>query len=190
MNSILDTIGSFIVAGIIMLLIIASSLNMNSASVQAIENSLVQTNAAVNSIIFDYDLYKIGYRVPSNKITLADSNRIKYKTDFDNNSTIDSIEYKIGLTDNLYYTTNPHDRIIYKKINNDSYVNMGVVSKFIFSYYDSVGTQLSYQSLSNQSNRNLIRMLKILATFESSDSNYSFDQAINWTKLIRPKNLK
>lgn len=190
MNNILDIVGSFIVAGMVILLVITLNLNMNSTSIETIESSKVQTNTAVNSIIFDYDLYKIGYRATSNRITKADSNWIIYKSDYDNNGSLDSIEYKLGPTSDLAATTNQNDRLIYKKINTGSYLSMGVVSFLKIFYYDSVGSQISYASLSSQPNRNLIRTLKLQVTFESSDSNYAVSQGTNWTKIIRPKNLK
>ncbi|MDQ7818564.1 MAG: hypothetical protein RDU14_16180 [Melioribacteraceae bacterium] len=190
MSSILDIVGSFIIAGMIILLIITLNLNMNSISIQTIENNAVQINTATNSLIFDYDLYKIGYRVPSNRITKADSNWIIYRSDYDNNSTIDTLEYKTGATSELLMTTNPNDRLLYKKINSGNYVTMGVVSKCKIFYYDSLGGQISYASLSNQSSRDLIRTLKIEATFESPDSNYAAYHSTNWTRIFRPKNLK
>lgn len=190
MNTFLETAGSFIIGGMILLIIISFNLNMNTNSIENIQNAFILNNSVVNASIFDYDLYKVGFRATSNKICIADSNRLKFAADIDNNSIIDTIEYKTGTTSDMSATFNPNDQPVLRKLNGGSYYSVAVVSNLIFSYFDSLGTKIPYGYLAYQTNRDRIRTIKIEASFQSDEPSDTTYGGLNWTKTYRPKNLR
>ncbi len=190
MNSLLETIGSFIIGGLILLIVISFNINMNTNSIDNVQNAFLMNNSVVNASIFNYDMYKMGYGVSSNAITKADSNNIIFSLDIDNNSIKDSVEYKSGTIQDLSGTVNPKDKPIFRRLNGGSYKSVGVVTKLTFSYFDSVGSSISYASLTLQANRNKIRTIKIDAAFESNEPRDTTYSGLNWSTSIRPKSLR
>ena len=121
------------------------------------------------------------------------SNRIEYYSDYDNNGTVDTVEFYLGTVANLSSTMNPNDKPIYKELNNDTSQTAlsAIVTEFNLVYYDSIGTQLSYSSLSNSSTRNSIRSLRAVIKFEAiASGDTTLYQATDLVATIRPKNLR
>ena len=190
MSYLLDVLGATAIGGFVILLILEINIQMNSANNEMILTTYTQVSAVATSEIIRYDFYKIGYRITGDKIILADSAGLKYKTDIDNNGTEDSVYYYTGTTGDLSTTTNPNDMPLYRLLNNNSPNLMSVASTFNLTYYDSIGTILSYASLNTQANRNKIRSFKVNIMFESNDPIDGIYQGVDFQRIITPKNLK
>ncbi|MGE5314170.1 MAG: hypothetical protein ACM3Q4_05715 [Acidobacteriota bacterium] len=141
-QTIIDIIASTVVFGSLMLM----TLRMNTAQsemMQAARADLMVQQAVVEvSHLIEYDFRKIGYcrnasQILNYAIITADSNRIVFRTDVDNNGSVDTMRYYLGTTAELAETPNPRDRILYRVINHDTPkgANLGV-TVFDLRYYD------------------------------------------------------
>lgn len=151
-NVLMDIIGSMIIGGMLMLILF----RLNDAATENTYNYggelTSQQNLATIVQILENDFRKIGYCKdwvklpdPTKAILLADSTRIKFLTDIDNDGNVDTMYYYLGPLSELSSTPNPRDRLLYRVINNEtpSGVNLGV-TLFHLTYYDALGDELSF----------------------------------------------
>ena len=151
-NVILDIIGSLIIGGILML----SIFRVNNASTEDLYrgtgNLAAQTNLATVVQILETDFRRIGYcadwtqiPVPTEAILYADSVSIRYLTDVDKNSVVDTMFYFFDPSTDIPSTPNPRDRFLYRVVNNETpeAVNLGV-TQFKMEFFNSLGTKLNF----------------------------------------------
>ena len=191
MWSILDTLGASLIGGMVLLLIISINLQMNSLSTEIVENNIVQSNLTSSTEDIKYDFYKIGYKVTGSKIGTADSNRIEFYSDINNDDVVDTLVYNFvkAAIDEDQGVINPNG-ILYKSQNGGANQLASIATSFNLSYYDSVGQFLSYQSLASQVNRNKIRTIKIDMLLSSNYAVNNSLQKVDWSSSINPKNLR
>lgn len=191
MWSILDTLGASLIGGMVLLLIISINLQMNSLSTEIVENNIVQSNLTSSTEDIKYDFYKIGYKVTGSKIGTADSNRIEFYSDINNDDVVDTLVYNFvkAAIDEDQGVINPNG-ILYKSQNGGANQLASIATSFNLSYYDSVGQFLSYQSLASQVNRNKIRTIKIDMLLSSNYAVNNSLQKVDWSSTINPKNLR
>ncbi|MCH8170038.1 MAG: hypothetical protein IIB07_02760 [Bacteroidetes bacterium] len=185
----LDLIGSYIIAGTILLMIGRLNIYILNSSNEYLQSNMEQLKLSTSADIIDYDFYKIGYRITGDKIILADSDKIKFYTDIDNDGTGDSLYYYTGNISELSSTVNPKDKLLYRILNNETALSANAVTDFKLTYFDSLNAQISYSSLTNQSSRNDIRTIQIYLKVESAEPIDTVYQAVEWQKKITPKNL-
>ena len=196
MNQILDILGATVIGGFILLMISSSNIRISDFSDEILLSTVTEMDAVESLEIIDFDIYKIGYGVSNNiKIVHADSNQITFYTDItspshpEGDGSLDSVEYYIDMGSPLDLTNNPNDYPLFRIVNNTKKNQVGRVTQFTLSYYDSLGNEMSYASLTSQSERNKIRTLNVFVEYQASialDSNY---KTIVWEKNIRPRNL-
>lgn len=151
-SSLIDIIGSLIVAG--MLLIIA--LRMNSAAIETTavynQNAVLQSNITALVGMIEEDFRKIGYcrdwrkiPDPSRAIRIAKADEFRFWTDIGNDGTLDSIRYYLGPTSELLDTPNPRDRYLYRQVNNETPrpINLGV-TQFDLRFRDAENDPISF----------------------------------------------
>ena len=151
-SSLLDIIGSFIFAGV--LLLMGLDLNASANEVKAVysENFNLQANLTTVVEIIEGDFRKIGYcrtwqklADPSKSLRIADSNRIRFLCDYDNNGALDSVTYWLGPASELTDTPNPLDCYLYRQINNTTAQKMNFgLTRFSFSYRDAEDSTLAF----------------------------------------------
>ena len=158
-QTIIDIIGSFVIFGWLILM----SLRMNTANNENMQTYrgelLVQQNLVEVTKLLEYDFRKIGYcREPNNlsdptkAIVLAESTRIRFKTDIDFGSgpdgNVDTLTYYLGPASELSLTQNPRDRLLYRVANGETPKgsNLGV-TYFNLKYYDALGAPLTFPIL-------------------------------------------
>jgi lipopolysaccharide export LptBFGC system permease protein LptF len=187
----LDIIGSTIIAGMVVMILMAVNINTTTSSAAILFTTIEQQKITQVSEIIQYDFYKVGYLVPGEKIAIADSNEIKFYADIDNDTKIDSVHYYVGYTTDLSYTSNPNDKPLYRQRNyQDSLLAEIPVVDFNLSYYDSIGNSLDYSSLTNSAGRDRIKSIKIKITVESDELYADEYRTSEWKKKISPKNLR
>ncbi|MBV6421741.1 MAG: hypothetical protein DAHOPDDO_03022 [Ignavibacteriaceae bacterium] len=151
-NTILDIIGSIIIAGILMLSIFRLQSSSTEDLYRGTTNLNAQTNLATVIQILETDLRRIGYcadwqkiPIPTQAILYADSSSIRYLTDTDNNGTIDTMYYYFDFVKDIPQTPNPRDRFLYRIVNNESPadVNLGI-TQFKMEFYNALGTKLNF----------------------------------------------
>ncbi len=196
MNQIIDILGSTLIGGFILLMIANSNIKISKVSDEILLSTVNQYDAVGSLETIDFDFYKIGYGISSNiKINKADSNEIVYYTDItsasfpEGDGLLDSIRYYWDTTNPLSSTPNPDDYPLYKIENNSSKLQIGRVTQFYLSYYDSLGNKLDYGSLNLETNRNRIKSINIKVGYESTISIDTSYKKIEWEINIRPKNL-
>lgn len=151
-NVLLDIMGSMIIGGLLMLILF----RLNDAATENTYNYggelTSQQNLSTIVQILEYDFRKIGYCKdwvkipdPTKAILLADSTRIKFLTDTDNDGSVDTMYYYLGPLSELSGTPNPRDRLLYRVVNSEapSGVNLGV-TLFRLTYYDALGDEISF----------------------------------------------
>lgn len=188
MSEIIKLIGANVIAGFVILIILSLNIRMSDSANQLYQDTFNQRSAITAAQVLEYDFYKIGYGVTSNKIIQADSSIIKYASDVDNNGTVDTLTYYTGSKTLLASTANPNDMPLYRRLNQTTYT-VASVTRFNLTYYDSANTNLSYASLTGQATRSKIRTIQILVKTELPDSSSNFYSPVEWRKKIRPKNL-
>jgi len=189
MAYLLDVIGAAILGGIVVLLTIGINLRISMSSSETLNSTLTQRDAVESSQILEYDFYKIGYRIPGEKIAIADSTTIKYYADVNDDGTADTISYYVGTTAEMSSTMNPNDKPLYRIQNSEPPYISSVVTEFRLAYLDSAGNQFSYDSLNNAAQRARIRGIETTVEFESG---YPIDgayQAVQLVRSISPRNL-
>lgn len=189
MNYILDSLFSTVLGGFIIFMMVELNTNISASSFEMLSGQMAQANAVQSGEVLEYDLYKIGYRATGEKIVIADSTTIKFLSDIDNNSAMDSVRYYLGNKSELPYTTNPNDMPLYRKLNNNNAEMIGTTTSFSLTYFDSSGAQLKYQDLKNSTERRKIRSIKTSILFEATEPHNSAYQAVDFSRVIRPKNL-
>ncbi|MCF6268763.1 MAG: hypothetical protein L3J41_03540 [Melioribacteraceae bacterium] len=189
MASLLDVLGATVIAGFIILMIIQLNARMVTSSMDMLSGTITQSDAALSASIIEHYMYKIGHRATSNKISIADSNMIKFCGDIDNDSSVDTVTFYLDEENDFTDTDNPNDKGLYRIENNGAAVITSIVSKFELSYFDSIGTQLDFGSLGSQTVRDKIRSIKIFIEFEAAFSIDDFYQGVTWKRVIRPKNI-
>ncbi|MEJ2196608.1 MAG: hypothetical protein P8X73_17380 [Ignavibacteriaceae bacterium] len=191
MSYLLDIVGSFIIAGMVVMILLTVNINHSASSDAILFTTLEQQKVTDVSNLIEYDFYKLGYCISGEKISVADSNEIKFYTDIDNNNFNDSIHYYLGETTDLSYTSNPNDRLLYRRRNDTDSLSTSIpVVDFNLSYFDSIGNTLDYASLTSSVGRELIKSIKINIKVESDEMYDDHYRVSEWKKKISPKNLR
>ena len=191
MGYLLDIVGSFIIAGMVIMILLAININNSASSNVILFTTIEQRKMTDISELIEYDFYKLGYRISGEKIAVADSDEIKFYTDIDNNDITDSIHYYLGETSDYTITVNPNDRLLYRRRNNADSVSTSIpVVDFNLSYFDSIGNALDYASLTSAAGRETIKSIKVEIKVESDEMYDDHYRASEWKKKISPKNLR
>lgn len=187
MTYLLDILGSTVIGAFVILMVINFNVQLTTFSTDMLFSTLTQSDAVVGGQIMEYDLYKIGYRIPAGKIEVADSIQLTYLTDLQNNGNTDRITYSVGTIEDMTSSSNPVDRPLLRTQNDQTAIKIADISKFKISYFDSSGTELN--SLGNQIERDKIRTIKVDIRFEAPEKMEDYYQGVDWERIIRPKNL-
>jgi len=143
MNSILDIMGSTLIAGMVLFLMINLNLFSSQISYSSDAELTMQQNAKTLAEIMNYDFRKIGYNFDGTAILIAEEKRIKFVaglavTNPAGVGTIDTVEYFV---EDSVGTSNPDEIVLTRVLNNKNPMagpSLGLV-KLQFSYEDSTG---------------------------------------------------
>jgi uncharacterized protein (UPF0333 family) len=188
MTEILDILGSIIIAGIAMLMVANMNFSLNASVAENTYSNVLHYNITATAQQVEHDFYKMGFRVKGQKIVEADSSKIKFYTDIDDNGNVDSVIYFIGDTSELDSTLNPNDRIFYRTFNYTT-VEYDYVTNLKFTYYDSLSNAIDYASLINPSWREAVRSIRIELNKGSAELINNEFKETEWNKVISPVNL-
>ncbi len=204
MTQIQDIIGSIIIGGIILLMLMTFNGNvMESAGLQTFKTTL-QGNLTTFSDIVEHDFRKMGYRVAypqDSAIVYADTTSITFKGDFNDDGTLDSIRYWFDPTP-VPGISNPHIGVLLRQFGNGQpqrfYLGM---TRFTMRYYDYRDTLLADNPVANPSD---IKSIRLFVSIESSEryydgagmqvaANTNTDTSyagIYWERKISPMNIR
>ncbi len=201
MNTILDSLFSMVIGGIILIFVHHLNININTAATMKTMTTAVQQNVTSFTDIMEYDLRKLGYNtfVPG-RISIAESTKIRFKGDFDNNNTVDSVYYYLGTSADPMFTNNK-SRIVYRQVNASGAesIHLGM-TRFRFWYFDALGNPLA--TTPAVTNPSLIRTIKVglnidlaiqIEPFKKANGSLGYDTTFSsmaWERTIKPVNLK
>lgn len=190
MQVIYDIIGSIIIGGVILLMLLSFNANvMEGAAVQTF-TSIVQTNMTSLTDMIEYDFRKMGYRVGSvydSAIVKADSNSILIRGDFNNDGTVENVYYSFDPKTKSGHV-NPRSRVLSRSVNGASpqRINLGL-TQFRLAYYDAADQLITQNPVKIPSSIRTIRLAMNMESTSPYDTTYS---GSSWERTISPKNLK
>lgn len=190
MQVIYDIIGSIIIGGIILLMLVSFNSSVMEGSAIQTFNSIVQSNMTSVTDLIEYDFRKMGYRVGSiidSGIVYADSSRILMKGDVDNNGTVESIAYYLDVAAKSGHV-NPRSRILYRQVNGGAAqtINLGI-TRFRMAYYNRADSLIAENPVKLPSR---IRSIRLAINMESTSPYDTTYAGTTWERTITPKNLK
>lgn len=188
MTEIIDYIGSIIVVGIVILIVANINFSLNAAAADNLSSTNLEYNIVGVAERFEFDLYKAGYRVKGEKILVADSSKIEFLTDINNDGKIDSILYIMGDLTELDSTENPNDRILYRTLNSSTN-QIDNITNLHLSYYDSSFKKINYANLADPFWRAAIRGIQVQLIKETAAKINNRYKKTEWNKVIKPINL-
>lgn len=197
MTTLYDIIISVAVGGMVLSMLITFNGNIvQEGSAQTIK-MIAQSNFTAINDILEFSLRKMGYRVaaaPDSTILTADSNKIKFRGDFNNDGTVDTLTYFLSPTAPTG-NANGNTRMLLRTLNSQSaeHINIGI-TRFRLWYYDANGNPFTSYPVSRPSQ---IKSFKVAMNVESTvpyqlttEKYVKFNPGVYWEKTIKPKNLK
>jgi hypothetical protein len=165
MNVILDIIGSTLFVGILIITILTINSNIVMGNYKSIATYEVQIQAAQLGRIMEYDVYKMGYKVQSDEILIAEDAHLKFKADLADNGTINTVEYLLGNA--ITTSVNPRDRQLTRIVDGSTLFISYNATKFKIMYYDSTMTKLPTPL--SAANMKKIRSVDVVLELETPD---------------------
>ncbi len=197
MNSLYDIVISLTIGATIISMLIFFTTNVaQEGSAQTI-CLMTQTNCTSVTDILDFEFRKMGFRVPAShdsSIVFADSNKIKFKGDLNNDGTVDTLTYYLN-TAAASGMANTNTRVLYKTLNLQAAqpINIGI-TRFRLSYYDANGNAFTTYPVSRPSQ---IKSLKLALNVESTvpfkpttQGYLKLNPGVYWERTFKPKNLR
>ena len=144
-STILDILGAAVIGGILLINLLNVNGNLvENESIYSHDKNL-QLDLVIAATIVERDFNMLGYvksvdLVGLNQNIFAGSeNSIRFRSDIDNNGTIDTITYFISDTSALSNTPNPRDMILYRRINSDlPFVLANNITRFKLTYLNTL----------------------------------------------------
>ena len=138
----LDLIGSFIIAGTLLLAVLNLNASLVDSSYQNTLDLIAQQNLSALGKLIRYDFCKIGFGVSTTAILLADSTQITFQTDIDRDGDVDTLRYYISEPTAAASTLNPEDRLLYRVVNSEpAEGDAWGVTEFELRYLDASGSE-------------------------------------------------
>ncbi|HSD62940.1 MAG TPA: hypothetical protein VLB50_04050 [Ignavibacteriaceae bacterium] len=182
MNIILDLLGAFLIGGIVLLLV--ANLNAYSSETQfaSAADLRLQQNAKTLAEIINDDLRKIGYKYSGTAISQADSQKISFYGDINNDGTMDLVTYYLGNKEDAPSTPNPDDRVMYRIVNNDTISGPTLgLTNLKFSYLNT-----HEQVTANPDSICYVKAEIWVETIQPVGGEYPFTY---WEMTINPRNI-
>ncbi len=144
MNTHLDIIGSFIIAGALILGFAQFNANKHSAMLEATTSVMNQDAMSSFTTVMISDLRKIGYGCQNEAFLTIQQKRLVFLSDIDNNGSIDTVKYWFATP--AESTLNPSDSLLYRQVNNEDAVgsSLGIVD-LRFRYFNAAGSETTSQ---------------------------------------------
>ncbi|MGH2567231.1 MAG: hypothetical protein ACRDGA_02750, partial [Bacteroidota bacterium] len=137
----------------------------------------LKQNLAVASEVLYTDFKQLGYGASGTSVLLAESQRIRFQADFNNDGVVDTAEYSVS---QLIQPNAP--RTLYRTINSGTALELSLeVTSFKLEYFDAVGTTTSDPAL--------IKSIVIYIATTRQYSTEGMNPTAHWECRIFPPNL-
>lgn len=183
MTSIFEIIGATIIAGIMLINIMLSTGNMNTATAEKVLTLDVQNKMVTVARILSADLNKVGYNAPRPAILATDTAGITFLADYGNTGAAKTVQISLGPVDDaiVRLTANPNDRILFRQVTGSPSWSANVgITRMVFTYYDSTGAATTTPAL--------VRSFRVSVTIESRDPVKSAFPCTSWQETFFIKN--
>ncbi len=184
MATILDILGSMVIRGAIVLIMLSLNLSMHNALYQKTQRLMVKQNLTVPSQVFLSDLILAGYNAtPSTTMQTALPTEIQFLGDVDNNSVTETVRYYLSAAAG----TVPEHRILYRSINGSVSEVARDIDSLTFLYYDASGVVTG--TLANI--RSVYVQFSMVSGYALTNDveQQEYEKAF-WERLIVPPNLQ
>ncbi|MDX1586278.1 MAG: hypothetical protein R3222_06020 [Balneolaceae bacterium] len=212
----LGLITSYIIAGMLMLAIVTMNINLSTSSSDLTLSQITKQHVQTVTDMLTYDIPKIGfaqngkvtkYNNPDTgsnykMITIADSDRLRFYSDVDNNGQIDEVTWEFKTSEPVTTTNNPNDfklvrtqRNMATNVSETTEITLGV-TEFVINYYDEYGDNKTNKLSTPVANPDNIKQIDIELVMESKEKiRYSVNSdgryvASAWEKRYTPRNLQ
>jgi hypothetical protein len=195
MNVILDIMGSTLIGGVLLLLILKLNLYTSNANYYSDNELKLQQNVKTLAEVINYDLRKIGYGYDGTAMVTAEQHRIKFYADMDAPGTfghgvVDFVEYYLGDSTEATGTANQRDKVLYRIINNTDTIGgptLGLVD-LKFSYLDKQGIETTIlDSIKYVKAEFWVEPYEFVSDFGSDQLDST--QFTYWELTINPRNI-
>jgi len=173
----IDLVGSLIIGGLVLLLILSFTFYFMNASRSAVIAEAQKTTAAELGRVIEHDFSKMGYRVTTGqKISSLSDNSITFRADLNNDSSVDSIRYFVQGSGN--------SKKLVRHVNDGSVKKYSLdIRDFSVAAFDSIGN-----STTNPQNVNQLQVqMRFSKEFQYTDRVDSL--GAYWIRRFVPKNL-
>lgn len=215
----LGLVTSFIIGGMLMLSIIVMNINLSTSSADLTMTQINKQHVQTITDMLTYDIPKIGF-APNGKVSkynnpstgspyqlieVADTNKIVFNSDIDNNGEIDKISWELT-TEKVYDSQPAKNQNVYKlvrKQNAPSYSEIVTeitsgVTKFYINYYDKYGDEKTDKMTTPVTGSSLedIKQIDFTLVIQSEEKiKYSVGSdgryvTSAWEKRYTPRNLQ
>ena len=176
MNETLDIVGSSIIGGFILIMLIGVTLNYSSKNQETKLSEISQYSMASVGGIVSNDFDKLGYRVSGNKILSITSNSISFLGDINNDGTADTI---------IYSTVQQNNTLNLKR-----YVGNSKSSFWIFPIQSLSINGIDSSGNSTFTINNIKGISVSIVLSQQTISNSQTNVGAFWERTFYPKNLK
>jgi hypothetical protein len=146
MGSLLDLIASTLFGGVLLITIVNASDIATENNCKFNGDEVVQEMLVSTARLLEGEFRNMGFGVSpdSSAVVYADTTRISFlcARPYDM-TTVDTIKYRLGPTSELLSTKNELDRYLYRKVNSEQELAVGVVTLFKLKYMNVSGDSLS-----------------------------------------------
>jgi hypothetical protein len=146
MASILDLLSSAIFGGVLLMIILNANDFAAENNTKFNGDELVQEMLVSTARLIEGEFRNMGYGVAdtvAKTVMLADTARISFLCDLGRDGgLIDTVKYRIGPPSELLKTKNELDRYLYRKVNGETELKVGVVTIFRLTYRTLSGDSL------------------------------------------------
>lgn len=198
MQYLYDVIGSMVIGGIVLLMLLSFNSSVMEGSAVQTFNTIVQSNITTISDMIEYDFRKMGYRVGSvydSAIVYAGPMQILFRGDIDNDGDVERVAYFIGMDKSKGKPTpvsapvvNPRAMLLFRQVDGvgAQQINLGI-TRFRLAYYDENNNLLAGDPVPVPSR---IRSIRLALDIESTSPYDTVYSGGTWERTISPKNLK
>jgi hypothetical protein len=194
-STIIDIIGSAIIAGFLLILVSNLYGTVAQATYTSSSELTVQENLTALVELVESDFRLLGWCAdpskiadPTKSIISVGQHNIKFITDLNAAGVLDTLSYSLGDLASASSTVNPRDALLYRRVNSGQAMAYSLgISQFDFQYFDALGKPLTFPI----SNPKLVYTMQISIKLESPAAydtiyNYAF-----WKQLrLISRNLR
>lgn len=150
MAAILDIVGSFLLGGAILMIILTATNIAGENQSTYHGDMMVQEIMRTTAQMLEGEFRNMGFGVPERESTIisADSTHITFLIALAHSGSgtdpVDTVQYYTGSTNELRSTMNEIDRFLIRKVNGQEPTRVGVVTIFRLRYFTRSGELLSF----------------------------------------------